>query len=362
MIYRQKWCAPRSRRTVCASLRSQNAHGHVTRIILREFTAKRPHPKIAMHSLCEPAQSKRTSTCHKSHFVREFQRKFPPPKGCDAQDCAGLRPALSKRTWTCHRGNFMREFAGKVPRPKIATHSMCERAQSNCRWASLKSHSMREFTGNMPPQKLGAGFVREGYLARAIHSHSMRKFTGMPRPRSHSMQEFIIGKRCAPEVRSRHAHGHLRTAILCENLQGKNWGGGAPGLNFYRKNPSVWTHCLGKKACESVCLPLLDFHNSTRTAKPEHWKSQKTTFYAALSHFFVEVYKVLRLPRKMSPMHSKSRLPHGIIVVSQIKFDSVTNRDFRPLQNVIQPHQKLRPLRKIASKSTSDCDSRLPTF
>ena len=79
-IYRQKWRAPRSRRTVCASLRSQNAHGHVTRIILREFTGKRPHPKIAMHSLCEPAQSKRTSTCHKSHFVREFQRKFPPPK------------------------------------------------------------------------------------------------------------------------------------------------------------------------------------------------------------------------------------------------------------------------------------------
>ena len=81
---------------------------------------------------------------------------------------------------------------------------------------------MREFTGNMPPQKLGAGFVREGHLARAIHSHSMREFTGMPRPRSHSMQEFIIGKRCAPEVRSRHAHGHLMKAILCENLPEKN--------------------------------------------------------------------------------------------------------------------------------------------
>ena len=80
---------------------------------------------------------------------------------------------------------------------------------------------MREFTGNMPPQKLGAGFVREGHLARAIHSHSMREFTGMPRPRSHSMQEFIIGKRCAPEARSRHAHGHLMKAILCENLQEK---------------------------------------------------------------------------------------------------------------------------------------------
>ena len=142
---------------------------------------------------------------------------------------------------------------------------------------------------------------------------------------------------------------------------GKNWGGGARGLNFYRKNPSVWTHCLGKKACESVCLPLLDFHNSTRTAKPEYWKSQKTTFYAALSHFFVEVYKVLRLPRKMSPMHSKCRACHTESSLCP-KSNSTASQIIRPLQNVIQPHQKLRPLRKIASKSTSDCDSRLPTF
>jgi len=108
-------------------------------------------------------------------FRARISKKISAPQGCDAQDCAGLRPALSKRTWTCHRGNFMREFTGKVPRPKIATHSMCERAQSNCRWASLKSHSMREFTGNMPPQKLGAGFVREGHLARAILCENLQE-------------------------------------------------------------------------------------------------------------------------------------------------------------------------------------------
>ena len=43
-------------------------------------------------------------------------------------------------------------------------------------------------------------------------------------------------------------------------------------------------------------------------------------FYLGLSHFFAEVYKVLRLPRKMSPMHPKSEvphLPHGIIIMSK---------------------------------------------
>ena len=174
-IYRQKWRAPRSRRTVCASLRSQNAHGHVTRIILRENLQEKcrtPRLRRTVYA------SLRNRNAHR-HVTRPFRarisKKISAPQGCDAQDCAGLRPALSKRTWTCHRGNFMREFTGKVPRPKIATHSMCERAQSNCRWASLKSHSMREFTGNMPPQKLGAGFVREGHLARAILCENLQE-------------------------------------------------------------------------------------------------------------------------------------------------------------------------------------------
>ena len=89
---------------------------------------------------------------------------------------------------------------------------------------------------------------------------------------------------CA-SLRSQNAHGHFTRAILCRNLQGKcrtlisrpvfcacavemhmdisqepfhgeiyreNAGRAryhldqTPGLNTYRKNPSVWPHCLGK--------------------------------------------------------------------------------------------------------------------
>ena len=66
----------------CASLGSGNAHGHVTRIILcgtLQVKCRRPS-KLAAQKLCEPAQSKRTWTSQKSHFLREFSRKMPRPR------------------------------------------------------------------------------------------------------------------------------------------------------------------------------------------------------------------------------------------------------------------------------------------
>ena len=56
-------------------------------------------------------------------------------------------------------------------------------------------------------------------------------------------------------------------------------------------------------------------------------------------------------------------LPHGIIIMSQIKNDdSFTKRDFQPFQNVVQVHQILRLPCKMISKTTSHFDPRLPTF
>ena len=63
---------PDHRRTFCTTLRSRNAHGHVTRAILcRNFQVKGRRPeqtKLARQTLCEPEQSKCTWTSHKSNF------------------------------------------------------------------------------------------------------------------------------------------------------------------------------------------------------------------------------------------------------------------------------------------------------
>ena len=41
---------------------------------------RRTDPKTAPHVLHEPAQSKCTSTFHKSHFIRKFTEKMPRPR------------------------------------------------------------------------------------------------------------------------------------------------------------------------------------------------------------------------------------------------------------------------------------------
>ena len=96
--------------------------------------------------------------------------------------------------------------------PKTGTRTLCEPAQSKCTWAFHKSHDVREFTRKMPQTKTG--------------DHTL----------------------CEPAQ----SKWHFTTTILCGNLQvkchrpaGTPWS--STGLYTPCKNPSVWTHCLGKK-------------------------------------------------------------------------------------------------------------------
>ena len=100
-----------------------------------------------------------------------------------------------------------------MPRLRNATTTLCEPVQPECTWTRDK---MREFTG-----KCRAPGARQPLCT---------------------------------SLRSRNAHGHVTRAILCENIQekcrkldGVPWSN--PGLNTYRKNPSVWTRCLRKNLC-----------------------------------------------------------------------------------------------------------------
>ena len=96
-----------------------------------------------------------------------------------------------------------------------------------------------------PPQKSAARFARRhghGHVTRAILRKNSRSLKEKTPPQR---QPF-----CA-SLRSRNAFGHLRRAVVCVNLQGKcRAPDGAPwwstGLYTFRKNPSVWTRCLGK--------------------------------------------------------------------------------------------------------------------
>jgi len=141
-----------------------------------------------------------------------------------------------------------RKFTGKMPGASPAASVLCEPAQSKCTWT-----------------------VTRGILCGNLQGKCR---TRIPRPAFRA------------SLRSRNSHGHVRRSILCGNLQGNvghfsrgqrfaracavemnmdmsqeafcaeiyrenakriryhlDW---TPGLNTYRKNPSVWPHCLGK--------------------------------------------------------------------------------------------------------------------
>ena len=76
-------------------------------------------------------------------------------------------------------------------------------------------------------------------------------------------------------LRSRHAHGHVTRATLCENLQEKSRGtDGAPwsstGLNSCRKNPSVWRRSVwGKNALQYKQRPARGWWRKMRSHRGE---------------------------------------------------------------------------------------------
>ena len=90
-------------------------------------------PKTQTHTLCELAQSKCTSTFHKSQFLQKFTGKMPRLRlspECRRTLCASLRSP--KCTSAFHKSHFVRKFTGKMPRPKPVDHTLCEPAQSKC--------------------------------------------------------------------------------------------------------------------------------------------------------------------------------------------------------------------------------------
>ena len=109
---------PRPGTTLCGILRSRHAH-HKSRFI-RKFTGKKPQPRTAAHTLCEPAQSKCTSTCHKGHFIQKFPGKMPAP-----EPRRRLCPSLHSRHAHQHVTRaflynfFYEKCRGPEPRPAL---------------------------------------------------------------------------------------------------------------------------------------------------------------------------------------------------------------------------------------------------
>ena len=182
---REEFRGSQLRPTFCARLRSRNA----TR------TSQRDASRSTKYRAC--------------HDTKEVQ---PKPAKHFVRACAvEMHMEISQEP-------FYNRILRKNARPKIGTHVFCEPAQSKCTWTCQKSNIicyakiLRKNVGAQDLAKLAPQTLSKPAQSRRtisqepFHARSYRKKTGE--------------QRAYPDL--------------------------TPGLNTYRKNPSVWTHCLGK--------------------------------------------------------------------------------------------------------------------
>ena len=106
--------------------------------------------------MCEPAQSRWTSTFHRSHFYREsLQEKCRGPvrlsPECRHTLCASLRVETHVSfSQDPLYAEICRKNAASQNEPRARTHTLCEPAQSKCTSTFRKIHFLRKFTGKMP--------------------------------------------------------------------------------------------------------------------------------------------------------------------------------------------------------------------
>ena len=130
-----RWIA-RPRPTLCASMRNRNAHGHVTRAILRENYRGGAAP--------DGSRDRRP----------RFERAWAVEMHMDMSQ----EPSYA-RTYN--------QNAACQMDPETAAHTSRERAQSKCTWTCHKSHLMRELPGKCRARWIHPRFVR----ACAIEMH-----------------------------------------------------------------------------------------------------------------------------------------------------------------------------------------------
>ena len=111
------------------------------------FTGRTLDPKPATHALCEPAQSKRTWTFHKSHFVWNWKEKWRTPSPRHTFR-ASLRNRNAHRHFTratlC--GNLQQKCRIPIPGQAFCANLCSRNAHGHFRRAILYG----KFTGKMP--------------------------------------------------------------------------------------------------------------------------------------------------------------------------------------------------------------------
>ena len=170
------------------------------------------------------------------------------------EKCSAPRPgqpfcaSLRGRNAFGHRSgaNVTREFSRKMPRPRTAPTVLRELAHGHgMPWACRASHFTQAFLRKMPRPRAATVLRKPVQSKRAWKSHKNRFHARILKENAAD-----FARACAVEMQIDTSQ-EITRAILRANLQEtRRRPDGAPwpstGQYTYRRNPSVWTHCLGK--------------------------------------------------------------------------------------------------------------------
>ena len=191
--------------------------------IYKENAARQMDRETAAHTLREHAQSKCTWTCHKTHLTRELPRGVPRQMDPETAAHALSELGRSKCTWTCHKSHLMRELTSKMrhatwiprPRPTLSASVRSRNAHGHVTRAILCENLQVKCGAPHGSRDRGPHFPRACAVERHMDMSQEPSYARITREMPCQMDPPTL---CA-SVRNRDAHGHVTTAMLCENYE-----------------------------------------------------------------------------------------------------------------------------------------------
>ena len=239
----------------------------------------RTDPKTEDHTMCEPAQSKYMSTFHNQTRMspergHTFYANLRSRNAC--QDftratllCGNLPEKCRTPEWAQNADTFFcASLRSRNACQDFTRAILCGNLQEKCRapeWAqnaetlfvracAVETH-VKISQEPLYAEKILCEPARLKRMSWFHKSDFMRKIAGkMPRPRTTAQTL------CEPARLKRMSRFHKSHLTLCGTLRGNlqekcrcpDWAPwSSTGLDTYRKNPSVWTCCLGNKKKEA---------------------------------------------------------------------------------------------------------------
>ena len=158
-----------------------------------KISRKNARPRTTAQTVCKPAQSKRMSRFHRSHFIRKFTGKMPQPRlsperghtlcaslrsrnacqdftratlcenfqekcapqnhGADGMQACAVEPHVKISQEPLHT-EIYRKIAATQIEPRTRTHTLCEPAQSKRMSRFYTRRFIQKFTGNRPQKRV----------------------------------------------------------------------------------------------------------------------------------------------------------------------------------------------------------------